>query len=44
VVDSRKCVKLSGILSLGGENTMSVKVPRGTMNGTNHVGKSATES
>jgi hypothetical protein len=42
VVDSRKCVKLSRLPSLGGENNMSVKVPRGTMNGTNHVGKSVT--
>jgi hypothetical protein len=42
VVDSWKCIRLSGLPSLGGESSMSVKVPRGTMNGTNHVGESAT--
>jgi hypothetical protein len=42
VVDSRKCVRLSGLPSLGGESSMSVKVPRGTMNGTTHVGENAT--
>jgi hypothetical protein len=42
VVDSWKCVRLLGLPSLGGERSMSVKVPRGTMNGTTHVGKSAT--
>jgi hypothetical protein len=42
VVDSQKCVILSGLPSLKGENNMSVKVPRGTMNGTTHVGETAT--
>jgi hypothetical protein len=42
VVDSQKCVRLSGLPSLKGENSMSVKVPRGTMNGTPHVGENAT--
>jgi hypothetical protein len=42
VVDSRTCVRLSGLPSLGGERSMSVKVPKGTMNGTTHVGESAT--
>jgi hypothetical protein len=41
VVDSQTCVRLSGLPSLGGESIMSVKVPRGTMNGTTHVGESA---
>jgi hypothetical protein len=43
VVDSRTCVRLSGLPSLGGEISMSVKVPKkGSMNGTTHVGVSAT--
>jgi hypothetical protein len=43
VVDSRKCVRLLRLPSLGGENNMSEKVPTGTMNGvTTHVGKSAS--
>jgi hypothetical protein len=42
VTDSQKCLRLSGVPSLGGESSMSVKVPRGTMNGTNHVGESST--
>jgi hypothetical protein len=42
VVDSRTCVRLSGLPSLGGESSMSVKVPKGTMNGTTHVGENAT--
>ena len=31
---------LSGLPTLGGKISMSVKFPRGTMNGTNHVGES----
>jgi hypothetical protein len=42
VVDSQHDVRLSGLPSLKGENDMSVKVPRGTMNETTHVGESAT--
>jgi hypothetical protein len=38
----KKCVRLMGLPALEGENNMSVEVPRGTMNGTTHVGKSAT--
>jgi hypothetical protein len=40
VVYSQKCVRLLGLLSLGGESSMSVKVIRGTMNGKTHVGES----
>jgi hypothetical protein len=32
--------KLSGLPILGGEIYMRVKFPRGTMNGTTHVGES----
>jgi hypothetical protein len=39
VVDSKKCVRLSGLPSLGGEISMSVKVPRETMNGKLMWGK-----
>jgi hypothetical protein len=42
VADSRHDVRLSRLPSLKVENNMSVKVPRGTMKGTNHVGESAT--
>jgi hypothetical protein len=42
VADSRHDVRLLGLPSLKGENSMSVKVPRGTINGTTHVGESAT--
>jgi hypothetical protein len=43
VVDSRHDVRLSGLPSLKGlKNSMSVKVPKGAMNGTTHVGESAT--
>jgi hypothetical protein len=42
VADSRHDVRLLGLPSLKVENSMSVKVLRGAMNGTNHVGKSAT--
>jgi hypothetical protein len=42
VFDSRKCIRLSGLPFLGGESSMSVKFPRGTMDGTTHVGESAT--
>jgi hypothetical protein len=42
VANSRKCVRLSGLPYLGGESSMSVKVTRGTKNGTTHVGESAT--
>jgi hypothetical protein len=42
VVGSRHYVRLLGLPSLKGENNMSVKMPRGTMNGTTHVGESAT--
>jgi hypothetical protein len=42
VFDSRECIRLSGLPSIRGESSMSVKVPWGTMNGTSHVGKSAT--
>jgi hypothetical protein len=42
MVDSRKCVRLSGLPSLGGGNNMSFKVSRGTVNGTNHVEESDT--
>jgi hypothetical protein len=41
VAYSRKCIRLLGLLSLGGEINMSVKFPRGTINGTTHVGESA---
>jgi hypothetical protein len=42
VADSRTCVQLSGLPSLGSESSMSAKVPKGTMNGTTHVGENAT--
>jgi hypothetical protein len=42
VADSRHDVRLSGLPSLKVENNMSVKVPRGAMKGTTHVGESAT--
>jgi hypothetical protein len=42
VVDSQKCVRLLRLASLGGEISMSVKVPRGMMNGKMHVGDNAT--
>jgi len=41
VADSRHDVRLLGLPSLKVENIMSVKVPRGAMNGTTHVGESA---
>jgi hypothetical protein len=43
VDDSRACVRLTGLPSLGGERRRSVKVTKGTMNGTTHVGESATD-
>jgi hypothetical protein len=39
---SQKCIRLLGLPSLGGEINMSVKLPRGTMNETTHVGESVT--
>jgi hypothetical protein len=42
VADSRTCVRLLRLPSLGSEISMSAKVPKGTMNGTTHVGESAT--
>jgi hypothetical protein len=42
VVDSRTCVRLLGLPALGDENNMSVKVKKGTIIGTTHVGESAT--
>jgi hypothetical protein len=42
VFDSRTCVRLTRLPSLGGERNMSVKVPKETMNGTTHVGENAT--
>jgi hypothetical protein len=42
VVGSRYYVRLLGLPSLKGENNMNVKMPRGTMNGTNHVRESDT--
>jgi hypothetical protein len=41
VADYKKWIRLSGLPSLKGENYMSVKVPRGTVNGTTHVEESA---
>jgi hypothetical protein len=40
---SHKCMRLSRLPSLGGEINMSVKFPRGNMNGKTHVGESTTE-
>jgi hypothetical protein len=42
VANSRTCVRLLGLPSLGGESSMSVKLPKRTMNGTNPVGENAT--
>jgi hypothetical protein len=42
VVDSRHDVRVSRLPSLKVENNMSVEVPRGAINGTTHVGESAT--
>jgi hypothetical protein len=42
VANSRHDVILLGLPSLKVENSMSVKVPREAMNGTTHVGESAT--
>jgi hypothetical protein len=42
VYDSRHDVRISGLPSLKVENNMSVKVLRGAMKGTTHVGESAT--
>jgi hypothetical protein len=36
-------MRLLELPSLGGEISTSVKFPRGTMNGTTHVGESANE-
>jgi hypothetical protein len=42
VAYSTKCVTLLGLISLGGERSMSVKVPRGTMKGKMCLGENAT--
>jgi hypothetical protein len=42
VVGSQHYVRLLGLPSLKGENNMSVKIPRGSMNETTHVGESVT--
>jgi hypothetical protein len=42
VVDSHKHIILLGLPSLGVKISMSVKVPRWTMNGTTHVGENVT--
>jgi hypothetical protein len=42
VANSRHNVRLSGLPFLKGENNISVKVPKGFMNETTHVGESTT--